>query len=921
MEIEAIKIDVSASVKGENKIDRLAQKLEALGNALKGIPQDVVDKLERLGSAANFQMGKGPTQLASAIKKICDQSDKLGSVVDEMGRLASYDFSNLADASEGIKAAARSANRTSSAGSAESMTPMTSGTTYREAQEATEAYNDEADAADNASGAVREHADESVRAARKIEKHTSALGKAVKAFGRILAYRAIRNVIKTIGQAFAEGRNNLYQYSLALNNLDSAKASGNLNDLATAALYAKNSVGAMMGPIIQSTVPLIQQLVDWLAIGTNAINQFISALQGKTTYTRAKKYADDYADSVKGIGKAAKEALSYLLPFDELNVLPDNSDRGRGSTTTTPDYSEMFEEVEINEKLLNFINEKLIPSIEWIKQHMDEILTVAGAIGTAILKWKISSKLTSLLPNIGGEIKDKLKFLQKPLEFTVGLAIAIAGITISWNAGKALGSKGWDKMTLWEKISTFLGPAVTALGGALVGHAIAGLPGAAIGAVIGFGVGLVFEGIAFARERKQQDGPDWLIHDIEKLRTSFDEKWATFRQSVVEKYGELAQWLEDNKIPLATTVRIAGESAGSQLDNIGYRVDLFLVRIRTAVAAIRRISEGDWKGAWQTIKDGAKEEIDLAEKRFEDFRDTVSNIVNELKDHLGKRWEETKSDFETAWNGISKFATEKVPEIIDDIENFFEELPGKISYWLGFALGAIGAWVTDSINWVTENVPTIISKVVTFFEELPGKIGTAIASFADTLATWASDAIGWVNENVPKILNSIVDWFEGLPDALVNVGKNLIYGLWNGVLSVGSWLYDKVGSYFGKLWDIITDSVGSFGRGVRAGYETVPRFASGGYVSDGELFMAREAGPEMVGRIGNRNAVANNDQIVAGIASGVEEANEPVVNAVLAIGAQIVGAIRESGGNGITVDDIARGVTRWQARQARAVGV
>ena len=921
MEIEAIKIDVSASVKGEKKLERLAEQLESLGNALKGLPQDALDKLGKLGDAANINVGKGPTQLANAIKKICDQDSKLGGVVDEMGRLASYDYSNLAAAAEGIKAAARSASRREAGGA---VGPVDSGSTtvHTEAVEKdAKALDDQSSSADNAAKEVKDHAEESVRATKKIEKHTSALAKLAKAMGRIVLYRTLRSIIKEVGQAFQEGRNNLVQYSLALDGLDSSHASQSMQEFANAGLYMKNSLGAMTGPLMQELVPVIQTVADWFATATDAVNQFISALQGKSTYTRARKDVDAMTGSIEKAGSAAKEALKYLLPFDELNVLPDNSNLGLGSTTTTPDYSEMFEEVEINNKLLDFIDNKLKPSIEWIKQHLDEILSVAGAIGTVLLGWKISSKLTSLLPNISGEIKDKLKFLQKPLEFTVGLAIAIAGITISWNAGKALGSKGWDKMTLWEKISTFLGPAVTALGGALVGHAIAGLPGAAIGAVIGFGVGLVFEGIAFARERKQQDGPDWLIQDIEKLRTSFDEKWATFRQSVVEKYGDLAQWLEDNKIPLATTVRIAGESAGSQLDNIGYRVDLFLVRIRTAVAAIRRISEGDWKGAWQTIKDGAKEEIDLAEKRFEDFRDTVSNIVNELKDHLGKRWEETKSDFETAWNGISKFATEKVPEIIDDIENFFEELPGKISYWLGFALGAIGAWVTDSINWVTENVPTIISEVVTFFEELPGKIGTAIASFADTLATWASDAIGWVNENVPKILNSIVDWFEGLPDALVNVGKNLIYGLWNGVLSVGSWLYDKVGSYFGKLWDIITDSVGSFGRGVRAGYETVPRFASGGYVSDGVLFMAREAGPEMVGRIGNRNAVANNDQIVSGIAAGVEEANEPVVNAVLAIGAQIVGAIRESGGNGVTVDDLARGITRWQARQARAVGV
>jgi hypothetical protein len=55
-----------------------------------------------------------------------------------------------------------------------------------------------------------------------------------------------------------------------------------------------------------------------------------------------------------------------------------------------------------------------------------------------------------------------------------------------------------------------------------------------------------------------------------------------------------------------------------------------------------------------------------------------------------------------------------------------------------------------------------------------------------------------------------------------------------------------------------------------------PRFdgwwAEGGFPSTGSLFIANEAGPEMVGTMNGRTAVANNDQIVAGISQGVYEA-------------------------------------------------
>ena len=53
---------------------------------------------------------------------------------------------------------------------------------------------------------------------------------------------------------------------------------------------------------------------------------------------------------------------------------------------------------------------------------------------------------------------------------------------------------------------------------------------------------------------------------------------------------------------------------------------------------------------------------------------------------------------------------------------------------------------------------------------------------------------------------------------------------------------------------------------------TLSAYAAGGFPSAGEMFIARESGPEMVGTMGGRTAVANNDQIVDGIAAGVARA-------------------------------------------------
>ena len=53
---------------------------------------------------------------------------------------------------------------------------------------------------------------------------------------------------------------------------------------------------------------------------------------------------------------------------------------------------------------------------------------------------------------------------------------------------------------------------------------------------------------------------------------------------------------------------------------------------------------------------------------------------------------------------------------------------------------------------------------------------------------------------------------------------------------------------------------------------TIGLFAQGGFPERGQMFVAREAGPELVGTIGSRNAVVNNDQIVEAVSLGVYRA-------------------------------------------------
>lgn len=94
-------------------------------------------------------------------------------------------------------------------------------------------------------------------------------------------------------------------------------------------------------------------------------------------------------------------------------------------------------------------------------------------------------------------------------------------------------------------------------------------------------------------------------------------------------------------------------------------------------------------------------------------------------------------------------------------------------------------------------------------------------------------------------------------------------------------------------------------------------YASGGFPQTGQLFFANEDGPELIGQIGNRTAVANNDQIVDGIAS----ANTGVINAVMAIGAMITKAVNDKDTT-VSLDgrQVSRGLYKYNQQTQREKG-
>ena len=233
------------------------------------------------------------------------------------------------------------------------------------------------------------------RLANASHKATGGLSKLVRAFGRIILYRAIRTIIKDIGAAIKEGIVNLEDYS---REVGTAFAPA-VDDLRRHVLLLKNAFATALRPVIEALIPVIIRLVDWLSKAADFVAQVFSILFGKVDengrYTRA------ILTDLQQSNKEAKKLLRTLLGFDEINRL--DGETGSGSSTGT---GLMFEQADVSpeavawaEKLAHWIGiiKNALGQIDW-----DVVLKVLAALKVAQIIGKIVEWLKPIAALLGG---------------------------------------------------------------------------------------------------------------------------------------------------------------------------------------------------------------------------------------------------------------------------------------------------------------------------------------------------------------------------------------------------------------------------------------------------------------------------------------------------------------------------------------
>ncbi len=175
-----------------------------------------------------------------------------------------------------------------------------------------------------------------------IHRALSPLKHFLSSIGRIALYRAIRSAIKSVSAGIKEGLQNLAMFSYQMKELDTHKANKVLSLYTSNFLYLKNAIATAVIPVLKMLEPIIDSVINRMVDFINIIAQLGSFLSGSTTYTRAKYYYKDYAESLDKASGSAAKLNKQLAKFDEINNI--TFKEGSGSGNNIDDYLQMFED-------------------------------------------------------------------------------------------------------------------------------------------------------------------------------------------------------------------------------------------------------------------------------------------------------------------------------------------------------------------------------------------------------------------------------------------------------------------------------------------------------------------------------------------------------------------------------------------------
>lgn len=255
-------------------------------------------------------------------------------------------------------------------------------------------------------------------------------------------------------------------------------------------------------------------------------------------------------------------------------------------------------------------------------------------------------------------------------------------------------------------------------------------------------------------------------------------------------------------------------------------------------------------------------------------KDSVLEIGAKIKNKASELWNGFKKGWENVKNKVAEFKT-KIASKASDLWEKFKTSWGKsktAQFLLKIGSKAKDLWSNFKTAWGE-------SKTAKFFLKIGSKISELWKDFKES---WGEKrTVKFLTKRATRISELWKDFKDSWGDkkaVTIGIGfaKNSLNNLWPSVK----------GFFGGKTVSVGTKATKKADGGVFSGgsWKPVKKYAVGGLPNMGQMFVAREAGPELVGTLGGHTAVMNNDQIVSSVSYGVAQAVKEVIQPLVKMG-------------------------------------
>lgn len=711
----------------------------------------------------------------------------------------------------------------------------------------------------------------------------------------------------------------------------SSDVNAKMSQLTSAVATLKNAFGALAAPIISAVGPALTWFINLITAAINKVNQFISALTGKSTWTKATTQVKDYAAGLDKAANSAKKLKGQLQSFDELNNLSSNDSSGSGGSGGGGNVSDMFEEMPINQNIAD-LAEKIKESIksgDW--EGLGE--TIRDEVGKAVgkIKWKEVYKNAN---NFGTDFAEFLNGLfsedKKGNSVFTATADVIAG-ALNTAIFASLGfTKKFDFETFGNNVAHGFNRFFKKFKWKKCAEAINGWVDGFWKFVYGFFDGLSWEDIF--------DGLKTFLTSLSpETLTTIIGLWAlkhagNILSSVLK--SNLTDGL-DTKLGDAVREKLSKISLGKGI--AGTLATGFLITATIYVTTQFSEDYKEWKnnigkygwdaGRKKTARDNkanpynngraiTDQDIDdyisRAKKRANANKanpyNPSSNYSKKLSDLLdkeknganpynpnskkSKKTLEIQAKIKTTASDLWKNLKKNWEKLKDKVVDFKAEVKDEAKEWWkntkdywSKKVGSVKEFTTN----VKDNASTWWKNTQSWWKSKVGKVKEFTTDVKNQSGTWWknvksywSDKVGEVQKFTTDVKKDGNKWWKNVKSEWSNTtaGKTLTVAIGFAKNALNNLWSSVTGFFGGKTVNVGTKATKKANGGIYTGgmWHNITKYALGTENAPaGQLFIAREAGPELVGTIGGHTSVVNNDQIVASVSDGVARAVRSVI--------------------------------------------